>query len=58
MYIEMCLGELPEARPDLQEAQIQLIQWTAMMSLIKRCISERPADSPCMRHIMELLSRM
>ena len=58
LMVEMCLQEFPEARPDLQEAQIQRIRWPAMVSLIRKCISERPADRPSMRDTMELLSRM
>ena len=58
LIVEMCLRELPEAKPDLREVQIQRIQWPAMVSLIRKCIIERPAGRSSMRDIMELLSRM
>ena len=58
LLVEMCLHQQPEANPVLRETQIQRIQWPAMVSLIRRCISERPADRPSMRDITKLLSKM
>ena len=58
LIVEMCLQELPEARPEQREAQIQHIKWPSMVSLIRRCISEKPGDRPSMSDIMELLSRL
>ena len=55
--MEMCIRELPESSPTQREAQILHIQWAAMVSLVRRCTSERPADRPSMRDIMELLGR-
>ena len=57
LLIEMCVQELPESSPVQREAQILQIQWAAMVSLVRRCTSERPADRPSMRYIMELLGR-
>ena len=57
LLIEMCIRRFPESSPAQKEAQILQIQWTAMVSLVRRCTSERPADRPSMRDIMELLGR-
>ena len=57
LLIEMCVRELPGSNQALKEAQILQIQWPAMVSLVRRCIIERPADRPSMRDIMELLGR-
>ena len=57
LLIEMCVRELPGSTPAQKEAQILKIQWAAMVSLVRRCTSERPADRPSMRDIMELLGR-
>ena len=57
LLIEMCTREFPESSPAQREAQILQIQWAAMVSLVRRCTSERPADRPSMRDIMELLGR-
>ena len=58
LLVEMCSQEFPESKQEQQEAQIKHIQWPTMVFLIRRCISERPADRPSMRDTMELLSRM
>ena len=55
LLIEMCVREFPELSPAQREAQILEIQWAAMVPLVRRCTSERPADRPSMRDIMELL---
>ena len=57
LLVEMCIRELPESSPAQREAQILQINWAAMVSLVRRCTSERPADRPSMRDIMELLGR-
>ena len=57
LLVEMCVRRLPESSPAQREAQILQIQWAAMVSLVRRCTSERPADRPSMRDIMELLGR-
>ena len=57
LLIEMCVREFPESSPVQREAQILQIQWAAMVSLVRRCTSERPADRPSMRDIMKLLGR-
>ena len=57
LLIEMCVRRFPETSPAQREAQILQIQWAAMVSLVRRCTSERPADRPSMRDIMELLGR-
>ena len=57
LLIEMCIRRFPESSPAQREAQILQIQWAAMVSLVRRCTSERPADRPSMRDIMELLGR-
>ena len=56
LLLEMCLRELPESQPERRKEQIQRIQWISMVSLIRRCTSERPAHRPTMSNIMELLS--
>ena len=55
LLVEMCIRRLPD--PAQREAQILQIQWAAMVSLVRRCTSERPADRPSMRDIMELLGK-
>ena len=55
LLVEMCIRRLPD--PAQREAQILQIQWAAMVSLVRRCTSERPADRPSMGDIMELLGR-
>ena len=55
LLVEMCVRELPESSRAQREAQILQIQWAAMVSLVRRCTSERPADRPSMGDIMELL---
>ena len=57
LLVEMCVRELPESSPAQREAQIMQIQWAAMVSLVRRCTSERPADRPSMGDIMELIAR-
>ena len=57
LLIEMCVRRFPESSPVQREAQILQIQWAAMVSLVRRCTNERPADRPSMRDIMELLGR-
>ena len=60
LLVEMCLQELPESQPERQEEQIQRIhgQWVSMVSVIRRCTSERPADRPTMSDVMDLLARI
>ena len=58
LLVEMCLRELPESQPECQQEQIQRIQWVSMVSLIKRCTSERPAHRPTMSNVMDLLARI
>ena len=55
LLVEMCIRRLPD--PAQREAQILQIQWAAMVSLVRRCASERPADRPSMGDIMELLGK-
>ena len=57
LLIEMCVRRFPESIPEQREAHILQIQWAAMVSLVRRCTRERPADRPSMRDIMELLGR-
>ena len=57
LLIEMCVRRFPESSPEHREPQILQIQWPAMVSLVRRCTNERPADRPSMRDIMELLGR-
>ena len=57
LLIEMCVRELPESSSAWRETRILQIQWAAMVSMVRRCISERPADRPSVRDIMELLGR-
>ena len=57
LLIEMCIRRFPESSPAQREAQILQIQSADMVSLVRRCTSERPADRPSMRDIMELLGR-
>ena len=57
LLVEICIRRLPESSPAQREAHILQIQWAAMVSLVRRCTSERPADRPSMRDIMELLGR-
>ena len=57
LLVEMCVQELPESSRAQREAQILQVQWAAMVSLVRRCTSERPADRPSMGDIMELLGR-
>ena len=58
LLVEVCLHQFPDTSPDRRETQIQCIQWPAMVSLIRICISERPADRPSTSDIVELLGRM
>ena len=58
LLVEMCVRRFPDSSPALREAQILQIQWAAMVSLVKRCTSERPADRPNMENIIELLGRI
>ena len=48
LLVEMCIGQLPEVKPEEREAQIKRIYWPAMVSLLRSCIQERPADRPTM----------
>ena len=56
LLVEMCLGEFPESQPERRQEQIQRIQWVTMVSLIRRCTSERPAHRPTMSNVMDLLA--
>ena len=58
LLVEMCLRELPESQPERRQEQIQCIQWVSMVSLIRRCTSERPALRPTMSNVMVLLARI
>ena len=58
LLVEMCLRELPESQPKHRQEQIQRIQWVSMVSLIRRCTSERPARRPTMSNVMDLLARI
>ena len=58
LLVEMCLRELPESQPERQQEQIQRIHWVSMVSLIRRCTSERPAHRPTMSNVMDLLTRI
>ena len=58
LLVEMCLRELPESQPERQQEQIQRIQWVSMVSLIRRCTSERPAHRPTMSNVMDLMARI
>ena len=58
LLVEMCLREFPESQPERQQEQIQRIQWVSMVSLIRRCTSERPAHRPTMSNVMDLLARV
>ena len=55
LLVEMCVRELPESSP--VQTQLKHIKWAAIVSLVRRCTSEGPADRPSMRDIMELLGR-
>ena len=55
LLVEMCIREFPEPSQVQREAQILQIQWAAIVSLVRRCTSEKPADRPSMRDIMKLL---
>ena len=55
LLVEMCIRRFPD--PAQRETQILQIQWAAMVSLVRRCTSERPADRPSMTGIMELLGK-
>ena len=57
LLIEMCVCRFPESSPAQREAQILQIQWAAMVPLVRRCTSERPADRPSMTDIMGILGR-
>ena len=57
LLVEICVRRFPESSLAQREAQILQIQWAVMVSLVRRCTSERPADRPSMRDIMELLGR-
>ena len=56
LLVEMCLRELPESQPECLQEQIQRIQWVSLVSLIRRCTSERPAHRPTMSNVMDLLA--
>lgn len=56
LLVEMCLRELPETFPVFREAQIIRVQWAAMVSLVRRCINESPANRPTMSVVMDLLA--
>ena len=58
LLVEMCLRELPESQPERQQEQIQRIQWVSMVSLIRRCTSERPAHRTTMSNVMDLLAKI
>ena len=58
LLMEMCLRELPEATQEEREAQIQRVQWPAMVSLIRRCVRERPEDRPSVTDITNMLDRI
>ena len=53
LLVEMCIRILPD--PAQREAQIQQTQWADMVSLVRRCTSERPDDRFSMGDIMEYI---
>ena len=55
LLIEMCVAKFPESTPAKRAAQIRCIHWSAMVSLIEKCIRERPGDRPSTSDIMSLL---
>ena len=59
LIVEMCLGELPESSRVRRDTQIQRIPcWPDMVTLIKKCISEQPADRPNANDILLTLNKM
>ena len=57
LMVEMCQSEFPEPTTDLREAQIRNIKWDAMVTLIRRCISERPVNRPTASDIISELEQ-
>ena len=58
LLVEMSLSEFPESTTANRAAQIRRIHWPAMVSLIERCIRERPRDRPNTSDIMSVLDMM
>ena len=58
LLLEMSLSEFPESTTANRAAQIRRIHWPAMVSLIERCIRERPRDCPNTSDIMSVLDMM
>ena len=58
LLIEMCCSRYPDSKPANRAVHIGLIQWPNMVSLIERCIRERPGDRPSASDIMSLLERV
>ena len=55
LLVEMCVRKFPASNRAQREAHILEIQWAPIVSLVKRCTSEKPDDRPSMSDIMELL---
>ena len=58
LLLEMSLSEFPESTTANRTAQIRRIHWPAMVSLIERCIRERPEDRPNTSDIMSVLNEI
>ena len=54
LLVEMCVGYRPEAASEDREAHIQRINWPEMVSLVRRCIKDAPADRPNMSGIVSM----
>ena len=55
LMVEMCLGKLPRSMP---VHQIQNIYWPDVVTLIRGCVSDLPADRPSASDIICILDRI
>ena len=58
LMMEMSIGELPECTAVCREDQIKQVIWPDMVTLVRRCTSEQPADRPNSGDVMSVLDRM
>ena len=58
LLIEMVLHQPPETTTAEKNRQVSEIQWTAMSSLIRHCLSQAPSDRPNMEYVLTALRSM
>ena len=58
LLIEMCLQKLPVGGKEQRTAEIKLINWPAMVTIIGKCTHENKFARPCMSGVKVMIDRL